>query len=89
MTIHFITILPTDPPAVIKRITKPIATHTQWWYILPSETKPRPIVRFGRMWKCVIPSVRGMELNMDEDFHTLIEDLRLSGATIYNKPIKR
>lgn len=86
MTLHNVRIMPTDHPRAIHRITKRIATNTNWWYILPNESSPRKIVRVGRRgWQCEIPCCDGIQIHADEDFHTILEDLRLSGAIIYNK----
>lgn len=83
-TFQKIVINPQDSPKAVKRITKSATCNTEWWYMLPGDQSPRPITRMGRMWKCRIPSVNGMEINADDDFHTIVEDLRLSGAKIYN-----
>jgi hypothetical protein len=89
MTLHNIQIKPKDPLNAINRITKLMAINTQWWYILPGETNPRPIQRYNRMWKCALPTYTGtsvkMEVYMDDDFYRLLTDIKLFGAIIYNK----
>jgi hypothetical protein len=85
MTLHNIKITPHDHPKAIRHITKLIAINTSWMYILPNESTPRKLVRIGREWRCEIPCVSGrIETHTDEDFYTIMEDLRLSGAVIYN-----
>lgn len=93
MTLHKIQINPSDPIRAIEKIPRVMVMYTQWWYVLPGETNPRPIQRFNRMWKCALPTYRGtsvcMEVYIDDDFHRLLTDIKLFGATIYNKINRR
>ncbi len=59
------------------------ATKTNWWYARHNEP-PRKLVREGRMWKCVLPCIGGMQEHVDDDFKSIVLDLKLSGYTIWN-----
>lgn len=77
-----IEILPTDSAKKVNGITKRMGCY-KWWYQLPNQ-EPKPIQKIGRNWVCYIPTIHGLVLERDDEFHTIIEDLRLAGAKIFN-----